>query len=168
MSLQVPSFLTTVSRYQVSLKHLTGKASLPSDLTSCNALDCNKLNCRICTFVHDMQDSLYQASRSGISSTISPGSHSPQGQPRLQIQSDCPDLRRVYAHLKEGIRPSKKLKLTYVKRYLNCTSLAKEGDLVVKHSQPFVPVIEAIVIPRSILDGLLTAVHIKLHHSSRH
>ena len=32
----------------------------------------------------------------------------------------------------------------------------------------FVPVIEAIVVPRSMLDGLLTALHIKLNHASRH
>ena len=39
---------------------------------------------------------------------------------------------------------------------------------MVKHTQPFVPVVEAIVVPRSVLDGLLTAFHIKLNHPSRH
>ena len=39
---------------------------------------------------------------------------------------------------------------------------------MVKRSQPFVPVIEAIVVPRSVLDGLLTALHIKLNHPSCH
>ena len=87
----------------------------------------------------------------------------------LQIQSDCPDFRRVHAHLKQGTRPSKKLtNVRDVKRYLNCTSIAKDGVLVVKRSLPFVPVIEAIVVPRSVLDGLLTALHIKLNHPSRH
>ena len=86
----------------------------------------------------------------------------------LQIQSDCPDLRRVHAHLKQGTRPSKKLtNVREVKHYLNCTSIAKDGVLVVKHCQPFVPVIEAIVVPWSELDGLLTALHIKFNHSSR-
>ena len=87
----------------------------------------------------------------------------------LQIQSDCPDLRRVYAHLKQGTRPSKKLtNVPDVKRYLNCTSIARDGVLVVKRSQPFVPFIEAIVVPRAVLDGLLTAIQIKLNHPSRH
>ena len=82
----------------------------------------------------------------------------------LQIQSDCPDLRRVRAHLKQGTRPSKKLtNVRDVKRYLNCTSIAKDGVLVVKRSLQFVPVIEAIVVPR-----ILTALHIKLNHPSRH
>ena len=39
---------------------------------------------------------------------------------------------------------------------------------MVKGSVPFVPVIEAIIIPRSVLNGLLTALHIELNHPSRH
>ena len=101
-----------------------------------------------------------QSRTSRTSRTVSPVSHSPQGQP---------GYRRVNAHLKQGTRPSKKLtNVRDVKRYLNCTSIAKDGVLVVKRSQPFVPVIEAIVVPRSVLDGLLTALHIKLNHPSRH
>ena len=87
----------------------------------------------------------------------------------LQIQSNYPDLRRVHAHLKQGTHPSKKFtNVCDVERYLNCTSIAKDGVLVVKRNQPFVPVIETIVIPPSMLDGLLTALHIKLNHPSCH
>ena len=39
---------------------------------------------------------------------------------------------------------------------------------MVKHTQPFVPVAEAIVVPRTVLDGLLTALHVKLNRPSRH
>ena len=39
---------------------------------------------------------------------------------------------------------------------------------MVKRSQPSLPVIETIVVPRSMLVGLLTALHIKLNHPSRH
>lgn len=69
------SFLTTVSRYQVSLQHLAGKANLQSDFASRTAPNCNEPYCQICTFVHDT------ASRSKISSTVSPNSHSPKDQP---------------------------------------------------------------------------------------
>ena len=87
----------------------------------------------------------------------------------LQIQSDCPDLRRVHAHVKQGACPSTKLtNVRDVKRYLNSTSIARDGVLVVKRSQPFVPVIEAIVVHRSVLDCLLTAHHINLNHPSHH
>ena len=50
---RLTSFLTMVSRYQVSLQHLAGAANLPSDFASCNAPDCNELNCQICSFVHE-------------------------------------------------------------------------------------------------------------------
>ena len=39
---------------------------------------------------------------------------------------------------------------------------------MVKHTQPFAPVAETIVVPRPVLEGLLTALHIKLNHLSRH
>ena len=89
----------------------------------------------------------------------------------LQIQSDCPDLRRVHVHLKQGTHPSKKLtNVRDVKRYLNCTFIPKDRVLVVRRSQPFVPVIEAIFVPRPMLDGLLqlAALHITLNHPSPH
>lgn len=87
----------------------------------------------------------------------------------LQIQNDCLNLRIVHAHLKQGSCPSKKLThVRNVKRYLSFTFIASDGVLVVKHSKPFFPVSKAIVVPRFILDGLLTALHIKLNHPSRH
>ena len=159
----------TVSCYQVSLQHLAGKANLTSDFTSRKAPNCNEPNCQICTFVHDMEDSIVWGV--SIQDILDNKSSLPffTRSAWLQIQSDCPELRRVQAQLKQGTRPSKKLiNVPDVKRYLNCTSIAKDGVLVVKHSQPFVPVIQAIVVARSMLDGLLTALHIKLNHPSRH
>ena len=86
-----------------------------------------------------------------------------------QFQHDCADLRRVHAHLNQGTRPSKKLtNIRDVKRYLTSVYIASDGLLVVKRTQQLVPVAEAIVVPRSVLDGLLTALHIKLNHPSRH
>ena len=40
--------------------------------------------------------------------------------------------------------------------------------LVVRRNDPLVPSTELIIIPRSVLDGLITALHIKLDHPSRH
>ena len=87
----------------------------------------------------------------------------------FSIQNECPDLRRVHAHLKQGTRPSRKLtNFKDVKRYLNVASISKDGLLVVKRNQPLLPSAELIVVPRSVLDGLLTALHIKLDHPSKH
>ena len=98
---RVTSFLTTVSRYQVSLQHLVGKANLPCDFTSPNAPDCNEPNCQICTFVHDMEDSVVRGI--SIQDILNNKSSLPFSTRSswLQIQSDCLDLRRVHPHLKD-------------------------------------------------------------------
>ena len=87
----------------------------------------------------------------------------------LQIQSECPDLRRTCAHLKQGTRPSKKLtNIKDVKRYLNALTIAKDGLHVARRTNPLVPPTELIAVPRNVLDGLVTALHIKLNHPSQH
>ena len=40
--------------------------------------------------------------------------------------------------------------------------------LVVRHNDPLVPSTEIIIVPRSVLNGLVTALRIKLDHPSRH
>ena len=47
-------------------------------------------------------------------------------------------------------------------------SIAKDGLLVVRHCDPLSPPSELIIVPRSVLDGLVTALHIKLDHPSKH
>ena len=162
---RVTSLLTTVSHYQVSLQHLAGKANLPSDFTSRNAPDCSEPTCKICTFVHEMEDSVVRSI--SLQDILDKKSNLPftTRSAWLQIQNDCPDIRRVHAHLKQGTRSSKKItNICDVKRYRSCTSIARDGVLIVKHSKPFVPASEAIIVPRSVLDGFLTALHIKLNH----
>jgi hypothetical protein len=70
--------------------------------------------------------------------------------------------------MKQGTRPSKKLpNVKDVKRYLNPLSIAKDGLLVVRRTDPLSPSTELIIAPRSVLDGLVTALHIKLEHPSK-
>ena len=47
-------------------------------------------------------------------------------------------------------------------------SIAKDGLLVVRHCDPLSPPSDLIIVPRSVLDGLVTALHIKLDHPSKH
>ena len=66
-------------------------------------------------------------------------------------------------------RPSKKLtNIRDVKRYLNLVSISRDGLLVVKRDEPFAASRECIVIPRSVVDGSLAALQVKLDHPSRH
>ena len=166
---RVTSFLSTVSRYQVNLHHLAGKANLPSDFTSRNAPDCTEPNCQICKFIREAEDSVVRnVSIQEILNNVKKLPFTSRAA-WLQIQSDCPDLRRVHAHLKQGTRPSRKLThLGDVKRYLNAASISRDGLLIVKRPQPFAPMSELIIIPRPVLEGFLTALHLKLDHPSRH
>ena len=84
-------------------------------------------------------------------------------------QQDCPDLRRTHSHLHQGTRPSKKAsKIIDVERYLKDVVIAADGLLIVRDSPPFQPNRERIVVPRSVVDGLLTALHIRFSHPSKY
>ena len=85
----------------------------------------------------------------------------------LEAQSECKDLRRTRAHLLQGTRPSKKLtNIRDVKRYLRVASVASDGLIYVPLNEPFSSARQCIVVPRTLSNGLLTAVHLKLNHPS--
>lgn len=166
---RVSTFLSTASRYQVSIRHVAGAAILPSDFASRNAADCENPQCQICLFASSVDDSVVRhiSTQDILNYSVKlPFTSRPAW---CNIQSECPDLRRTHAHLKQGTRPSKKLTdIKDVKRYLQCASIAKDGLLVVKKDIPFEAQRESIIVPRSVLEGLLTSLHIKLDHPSQH
>ena len=55
-----------------------------------------------------------------------------------------------------------------VKRYLNVATIAKDGLFVVHRQTPLSSSNDLIIVPRTVLDGLVTALHIKLDHPSKH
>ncbi|XP_063968866.1 uncharacterized protein LOC135157450 [Lytechinus pictus] len=166
---RVSTFLATISRYQVSLRHLAGSANVPSDFASRNAPPCHDVRCQICTFISRMEDSVVHLT--SVADILS-------GKIRLpftsrhawgKIQSDCPALRRAHAHLTQGTRPSKKLTgIRDVKRYLQVATIARDGLLVVRRDHAFLPQQECLVIPRNVLQGILTALHLQLGHPTSH
>ena len=154
-------FLSTVSRYQVTVRHVAGAAILPSDHSSRNPPERIEPNCQICSFVTQSMDSVV---RNISVSNILDGSAKLPFTTRsawLAIQPECSDLRRTCAHLRQGTRPSRKATdIKDIKRYLNVATIANDGLLVVKRNDPFVPSKELIIIPRSVLHGLLTSIHL--------
>lgn len=85
------------------------------------------------------------------------------------IQIECSDLRRTHAHLVQGTRPSKKISnICDVKRYLDLLTVAKDGLLVVSCVEPLSRSGERIVVPRQVLSGLITSLHLKLDRPSCH
>ena len=53
---RVATFLSTVSRLQVSIRHPAGTSNAPSDFGSRNAPSCMEEHCQICVFIHNQED----------------------------------------------------------------------------------------------------------------
>ena len=166
---RVTSFLSTVSRYQVSVRHLDGSANLPSDFASRSVPECNEPHCQVCSFIIQTEDSVVRPVT--VQEIIDNMTKLPftTHSSWLDIQSECSDLCRTHAHLKQGTRPSKKVtSVKDVKRYLAVASIAKDGLLVVPRNDPLSPARELIIVPRPVVHGLVTALHLKLDHLSKH
>ena len=108
ISPRVSTFLFVASRYQCFVRHAAGSAILPSDFAIRNAPACNDRNCQIRTFVQKSEDSVVR--RTSLSDVFGGNSKLPYTTRSswLSLQEECSDLRRVYSHLKQGTRPSKK------------------------------------------------------------
>jgi hypothetical protein len=162
---RVTTFLSSVCRYQASIRHIAGVANLPSDHASRNAPTCQDLNCQVCVFVKQIEESVVL--RTATEEVLNGRSSLPfmSRTTWLSVQSECPDLRRTRAHLIQGTRPSKKLtNIRDVKRYLNIATIARDSLLVVRYTEPLGSTKERIIIPRQVLDGPLTSLHIQLDH----
>ena len=168
-STRLTSFLSTVNRYQINVRHLNGSVNIPSDFESRNASECTEPRYQICSLITQVEDSVVRSVH--VQDIIDNHNRLPftKRSAWLAIQTDCPDLRRTHAHLKQGTRPSKKTtNIKDVKSYLSVASIARDGMLVVRRNDPLVPSTELIIVPRSVLHGLVTALHIKFDHPSRH
>ncbi|KAK3715326.1 hypothetical protein QZH41_001665 [Actinostola sp. cb2023] len=166
---RVSTFLSTVSRYQATVQHVAGAAILPSDFASRDAPDCNDMSCQVCSFIKQTEDSVI--GHLSVEDILKGTSKLPFTSRAAwqSMQAECADLRRTQAHLTQGIRPSKKLtNIKDIKRYSSIATIASDGLLIVQGNEPLSPPRQRIVVPRQVLEGLLTALHIKLEHPSRH
>ena len=148
---RVTSFLSSVSRYQINVRNLNGSVNIPSDFASLNASECTEPRCQICSFITQLEDSVVRSVH--FQDIIDNQTRLPftTRSAWLAIQTDCPDLRRTHAHLKQGTCPSKKTtNIKDVKRYLSVASIARDGMLVVRRNDPLVPSTELIIVPRSV------------------
>ena len=58
LSPRVSTFLSAVSRYQATVRHLAGSANVPSDFASRNAAVCVEQQCQVCTFIRETEESV--------------------------------------------------------------------------------------------------------------
>ena len=163
------TFLSTVSRYSVHVRHIAGVENLPSDFASRNPNECLDSSCQICKFIVEFEGSVV---RSIFVAEVLKGSTRMPFTSRAAWQAtqlECPHLRRKHSYLSQGTRPSKKAaKIIDVKRYLKVVVVATDGLLVVRDHPPFQTPRERIVVPDSVLDGLLTALHVRFSHPSKY
>ena len=166
---RVSTFLSICHRFQVSVQHISGVNNALSDHQSRNPAECDDSNCQICKFILEVEQSVVRAI--SVKDVID-GKHKIPFLSRTAWQStqlECPDLRRTHAHLKQGTRPSRKhTNIRDVKRYLNNVTIARDGLIVVRNDEPLATVRERIVVPRSVVDGLISSLHIKLDHPTIH
>ena len=83
-------------------------------------------------------------------------------------QLECADLCHVHSQLTQGTRLTKMTSIPDIKKYLKSVIVAADGLLIVKLDCPFQPTRERIVIQRSSIHDLLTALHLRFHHPSAH
>jgi len=164
---RVSTFISTVSQYQASVRHIRGVNNVLSDFGSRNPVECNDGCCKICQFIAESEECVVR--HVNVDEIICGNSKLPftSRSAWAAIQMECPDLRRVCSHLRQGTRPSRKLtNVKDIKRYLNSVLISRDGLLVVQSKNPY-SVQERIVIPRNVLSGILTALHIKLNCPKR-
>ena len=128
---RITSFLSTVSRYQIYVRHLNGSVNILSDFASRNASECTEPHYQICSFITQLEDSVVRSVH--IQDIIDNQTRLPftTRSVWLAIQTDCPDLRRTHAHLKQGTPSSKKTtNIKDVKRYLSVASVARDGMIL--------------------------------------
>ena len=56
VSPRVSTFLSAVSRYQATMRHLAGSANIPSYFASRNAPVCVEQQCQVCTFIREIEE----------------------------------------------------------------------------------------------------------------
>ena len=102
----------------MSIRHVKGSAILPSDFASRNAAECRDEGCQVCSFVQQTEECVVRNTSISVDDVLDGSSKLPftTRSTWRTIQSECPDLRRTCAHLRQGTRPSKKITDMYTRR----------------------------------------------------
>ncbi|KAI8485682.1 hypothetical protein Bbelb_365160 [Branchiostoma belcheri] len=117
---RVSTFLAAVSQFPITVKHIGRKYNLSTDVASRHPLECTDSHCQICSFVQALsEEPVINTATVCTDSDLSSPIYTCRSA-WIAIQSSCASLRRVYAHLQQGTRPSKKEKnIADIKAYLS-------------------------------------------------
>ena len=164
-SSRLTTFLSSVSRYQVEVKHIQGTENIPSDYISRHPISCEDSQCQICTYIQDSISAVVATIT--VEDVLQGRVHLPFTNKKAwkEVQEECPDLRNVFKCLSNGTKPGKKSRnLRQVKRYLSSKAVISDGTLVIRHLEPYAQAAEKIIVPQQALHGLLTVLHLRLEH----
>ena len=165
-SARLSSFLSSVSRYQADILHISGARNLLSDYASRHPVKCDSVNCSICKFVAESMEAV--VNNISIEDILLGKTRMPylNRNSWKSVQEECNDLRKVKQFKSQGTSPNKKAKnMKTVRRYIASGSIVTHDDLIVNPtSSPMGPIIERIVVPQNVLHGILTVLHLRLCH----
>ena len=168
-SARVSTFLSCLSSHNVIVCHIAGIANPSSDFSSRHPQQCDDNSCEICKFVQQTADSVVNAV--AVSDIIAGNAQLPflNRNAWKAAQQNCPDMRRAFAHLTQGTRPSRKARhLKHVKKYLSVATVDENGLIIVRKQDSFFHQRSLIVVPFNIMPGIITAMHLYLKHPTRH
>ena len=168
-SARVSTFLSTISSANVSLCHIKGPDNRISDYASRNPVDCSHEGCQVCKFVQESSESVVRAVKA--EDVLKGNARMPYTNFSAWRSAQHSDdtMRRAFAHLRAGTRPSKKTSnAKELKSILRLASIDEtKGILIVKKQDPYVGYRDLIFCPSGLAHGLVLALHILFVHPSK-
>ena len=108
---RVSTFLSVVSRYQTSVRHVSGASILQSDFASQSAAPCDNETCQVCAFITRTRDSVVRAVSVHDVLQGKSAFHSPAGPPGW-LSSRNAQIYAVHTHILPRVRDRPKNSLT--------------------------------------------------------
>lgn len=108
---RVSTFLSVVSRYQTSVRHVSGASILQSDFASQSATPCDNETCQVCAFITRTRDSVVRAVSVHDVLQGKSAFHSPAGPPGW-LSSRNAQIYAVHTHILPRVRDRPKNSLT--------------------------------------------------------
>ena len=169
-SARLSTFLSSVSRYNATLNHISGHSNLVSDFSSRHPLNCTSDSCQVCSFLKKSSESVVcNLSTEDVLKGNIPLPFTNRLAWR-DIQLENPDIRQTITHKNQGTQPHRKAKnMKLVRRYMASKAMVShDGLLVIRSTEPLSQPREKIVVPIPVIHGLLMVLHLKLNHPTAH
>lgn len=174
LSPRIQTFLNNLGKIRYHIQHVSGKSGQNSagDFQSRSAAQCSSELCQICNYVNNTAETVIDVKLCNLN-TESNDANMPflNRSAWKVIQARDKACQQAIVCITSGQTPSKKSgKINVeIRRFVDKSTVAKDGLLIVKSDSSISNGIkERIVIPTGYLDSLLTQIHLKFQHPSKH